>query len=385
MGKFRSTKVTEFLDAAISTPDILEEYFRKYHITLNLKESTAPFSTVIAYLDNLTDTDLKDTIEEEIARLYDIAKTMTGFIPDVIQKYHIASTGKENQHQLILGIFLKSKPAYNHLSDYYLLYGSGNKLSRHKMECTSFTITPGKMEQFKAQIKAWFKDRRQGKDCIIRHYEENGKLIIAVIRGKNKKHQLVLKDEDKEVNTETIIFRPAYEDILQYDGKTSFSVHTSLRKDREKYIDVFADIIICDKSQAMRPDRDDTYILKPLQEDDFSFPVNETIRSVKLTAVTMVLNGSTKPTIRIDSTDINQTFNNDIAGLGIDSGELTSAKFLFILQVNGKAIEVSFEITPPSSTDLGSKKYNEIINKYLEDIGIKENDKVPFKADREKP
>ncbi len=373
MTKHRSTKITEFLDAVIQTPAFLDEYFQKYNISLNLKESPAPLSAVTDYLDNLANTDLKDAIEEELARLYDIAKTMTGFIPDVIQKHHISTTGKENQHQLILHIFLHHKTAYNRLNDYYLLYGAANKMSCHKMECVSLVITDEKIEQFKEQVKKYFQDKQYGKDCIIRHYEDNNGLIIAVLRGKTKKSQLVLKDEGEKVNTETIFFRPAYEDILKYDkNKSSFLVHTSRSKDRDNYISAFADIILCDRSQAIRHDRDAIYTLEPIQKDDFSFPINETIKSVKLIAVTLAINGSTEPTIHIESSDIGRTFKNDLTGLSLKAGDLTSAKFLFTVAIEGKAKEVAFEITPPRSSDLGSKKYTGIIDDYLVENGIKQ-------------
>lgn len=50
-------------------------------------------------------------------------------------------------------------------------------------------------------------------------------------------------------------------------------------KDKVNYINAFSEAILGDESQAVRPDRDATYTLEPLQKGIFSFEGNYTARS----------------------------------------------------------------------------------------------------------
>lgn len=61
------------------------------------------------------------------------------------------------------------------------------------------------------------------------------------------------------------LFRPANEDILQFNKDTSvLSIKALYQKDKVNYINAFTEAILGDESQAERPDRDVTYTLEPL-------------------------------------------------------------------------------------------------------------------------
>lgn len=346
---------------------------QKYQVTLDLGKTEVESCVAVSeFIDNQSDEDVKDSIIEDLTRLYDIALKMSNLIPDVTPKYGITTTGEENSHQLVMEIFLHHKSAYEYLYDHYLLVSSTDKMSSHNMSCANLTITPEKIAQFEERVKAHYISRQKGKKCIVRCRERNGQVLIVVLRGTHKKHQLIWKEKAQSAETEVIVFRPAHEDILQFDkDKSNLTIKTSLWKDRDAYGNLFAQVILGDASQALRLDRDATYTLEPLQNGKFTYAVNEIIKSVILLEVTMALPGKTNPTILINSSDINQTFASDLKGLNLQSGKLTSAKLLFTLEIEGESKKVTFDITPPHSSNLTTKKYNDIISAYLKKYGVK--------------
>jgi hypothetical protein len=149
------------------------------------------------------------------------------------------------------------------------------------------------------------------------------------------------------------------------------SIKASLAKDREQYIKSFCRCIMGDESLAESAERDRIYTLKPLQDGSFNWNGNEDIKRVILTEVKLKLRGGTEPVVKISSGDVIKTLAEDISGVGLDVGELTYAKFRFVLDVDGKEQKVSFMIAPPDVSDLAQKRHVEIISDYLKEQEVK--------------
>jgi hypothetical protein len=192
--------------------------------------------------------------------------------------------------------------------------------------------------------------------------------VIVVIRGSYRRTMMVWEHGE----TKTIHFRPANEDILQFNKNTSvLSIKAPYQKDKGNYINAFTEAILGDESQAQRLDRDHTYSLEPLQDGTFSFAGSDVITSITLLEVKLAMRGATNPALVIKSDDVLKTLENDLPHIRLDSGELVHAKFRFQLKVDDKLKRVTFEITPPSATDLVRKRYADVIGKYLKDKGVK--------------
>ena len=61
----------------------------------------------------------------------------------------------------------------------------------------------------------------------------------------------------------------------------------------------------------------------------------------------------------------------DILEIDLDSGDLTYARFRFIIDVDGKEQKVPVEIAPPNASDLTKKKHAEIISEFLKGQVVK--------------
>ena len=367
MPRHRNLNLQKFIES-IPEP-LLKEYFqKKVEKGKPLPLQKFDYKTISQFLDAAENEEFRDTVLEEFTCINDISEKVMNILVRAIQKYEIETTGNESRYELAMDIFLHHEKAYNYAYDSYCLFNATSKLSHHNLTADNFEINPEKIEQFKAHISAFYSKSAKGQKCIVRSYEEDGQVVIVIIRGSYKRSVTVWNEE----RVHTIFFRPATEDILQYNPNTSkLYLKASYQKDKVNYINIFAETILGDKSQANRADRDETYTLKPLQNGTFSYQGNEKIKAVILLEVKQAMRGETNPTVEIKSSNVMKTLEKDIPGLTLSSGDIAHAKLQFHVNVDGKVKKVNIDVTPPSITDLHKKKYADIIGAYLEEQGVK--------------
>jgi hypothetical protein len=86
----------------------------------------------------------------------------------------------------------------------------------------------------------------------------------------------------------------------------------------------------------------------------------------------MKLYGVSSPEIELRAEDVRQAFQHDLGSLTIRSGALKLARFRFHLLYPGeRPTTVTFEVEPPSRTDLAQRRYSRVIEDYLVDQGVK--------------
>jgi hypothetical protein len=366
MPKHRSLNLQKFV-TSIPEP-LIKEYFQKKLKIDPLPLKSFDYESINQFLDTIHDETLKTGILEDFTHINDISEKTTNILVKAIKKYNIITTGKEERHALAMDIFLHHENAYEYAYDYYCLFNSASKMSCHNITAKEFKLTSEKKTHFEDQIKEFYATSEKGQECIIRYHEENDQVVIVVIRGSYKQSKSIWKDRKVGI----IVFRPATEDILQYDKtRCVLSIKAPYQQDKENYIATFAESIIDDKSQATRADRDTTYTLKPLQDGTFSYNGNEKIKSVKLLEIEVAIKSGTKPTIKLKSSDIRKTLQEEITSISLSSGELVHAKLGFELIVGKKTKMILIEITPPNVTELTKKKYADIIDDYLKKNGVK--------------
>ena len=367
MPRHRSLNLKKFIDSI--TEPLIKEYFKKKvrgGASLSLK--TFDYDSVNKFLDTVQDEELKSSILEDFTHINDICEKMMNILVKAVQSYGIGTTGEEERQALAMHIFLHHKKAFNYAYDFYCLFNASSKMSHHNITSDNFEITPEKVDRFKEKVKEFYFNLAKGQECRIRHYDEEDQAVIVVIHGSYKRSVMIWDDQ----KIRTLFFRPANEDILQFNKNTSvLSIKAPYQKDKVNYISAFTEAILEDKSQAERPDRDETYTLEPLQKEKFSFAGNEVITSITLLEVKLAMRGITNPAVVISSSDVLRTLKDDLDGISLSSGDLVHAKFRFKLEIDGKPRKVIFEITPPSVTDLTKKKYADIISDYLKEQGVK--------------
>lgn len=367
MPRHRSLNLRKFIKG-IPEP-LLKEYFgQKFESPDRLPLKTFDYDSIDDYFDTNQDDRAVNIIREEFTVINDICAKAMHFVIDAVKKYAIQTTGEESVYELAMNIFLNYQEAFDYAYDSYCLFSAPGKMGQYNISADNIDITVERINEFKKRISDFYSKQAKGRECIIRHYDENNEIIIVVIRGSYKRS--IAEWINKEIKTH--IYRPANEDILQFDKVNSvLSIKASYQKEKINYVKSFTEAILEDKGQMERLDLDKTYSLKPLQNDSFSFYGNELIESIELLEVRLRLRGYTKPDIVIKSSDVLRTLREDLPSISLNSGELVHAKFRFRLNIDGKIRNVAFEITPPNVTDLTRKKHAEIIGDYLKENRIK--------------
>jgi hypothetical protein len=367
MPRHRSLNLKKFID---SIPEsLVEEYFKqKVEGGASFSLKAFDYDSVNKFLDTIQDEDLKSTILEDFTHINDICEKMMNILVKAVQRYGIETTGEEERQALAMDIFLHHKEAFDYAYDFYCLFNASSKMSHHNITADNFEITPEKIDRFKEKVKEFYFNLAKGQECLVRHYDEDDQAVIVVIHGSYKRSVVIWDGQQ----IRTLFFRPANEDILQFNKNTSvLSIKAPYQKDKVNYINAFSEAILGDESQAERPDRDATYTLEPLQKGTFSFAGNEVIKSITLLEVKLAMRGVTSPAVVISSSDVLGTLKDDLNGISLSSGDLVHAKFRFKLDIDGKPRKVTFEITPPNVTDLTKKKHADIISAYLKEQGVK--------------
>ena len=371
MPRHRSLNLKKFIDS-IPEP-LIEEYFKqKVEGGASFSLKAFDYDSVNKFLDTIQDEDLKSSILEDFTHINDICEKMMNILVKAVQRYGIETTGKEERQALAMDIFLHHKEAFDYAYDFYCLFNASSKMSHHNITAVNFEITPEKIDRFKEKVKKFYYNLAKGQECLVRHYNEEDQAVIVVIHGSYKRSVAIWDGQQ----IRTLFFRPANEDILQFNKNTSvLSIKAPYQKDKVNYINAFCEAILGDESQTERPDRDATYTLEPLQKGTFSFAGNEVITSITLLEVKLAMRGVTSPAVVISSSDVLRTLKDDLNGISLSSGDLVHAKFLFKLNIDRKPRKkprkVTFEITPPNVTDLTKKKHADIISAYLKEQGVK--------------
>ncbi|MCP5461872.1 MAG: hypothetical protein H7A34_01665 [bacterium] len=301
MPRYKDQNLLSFLDGV--PKDLLKKYFTQDgYQSLNLTSFDS--KNLIKFFHKNTANPLIEKILEELSQMYDISNTSMNLVVTAIKRCKIETTGKESREELIMKVFLNDTKAFYYVHDKYCLFNSSSKFSEHNISADGFELTDDKLKEFQLLISEFYADLAKGGECRVRHYVEGDLTTIVIRRGSYKRSQPIWS----EGGTRTILFRPVTQDILIYNKKTStLQIKAPYQKDRDNYLNTFAEVIIEDPKQAEREDRDMTYSLKPLQDGKFSFKGNDDIESIVLKEVKLTIAGSKKPYIFIRSEDVLET------------------------------------------------------------------------------
>jgi hypothetical protein len=367
--RHRSLTLKKFISAI--NPDLVERYFvahvpkdqlPPYFVGMGMK-----YDYVRHLLESLQDYRLKGVVHEDLRRINDIGEKAMSTLVRTTKRYGIQTSQDEKPQQLAMRLFLDYPDAFDYAWAWYCYYYSTSKVSQHCINCQGFSIETDKLNAFKEEVGTFFSDLAKGEECRVSHYEEGSEVVILVAHGSYIR--TIARWEGGEVKTDS--FRPAYEDILLYDKNRSIlCIKASLEKDREQYIKSFTNAILANPLLAESPDRDKVYTLRPIQDDTFSWEGNEQITSIIPLEAKLKLRGSTEPVVEIKSKDLRQTFEHDLEGFDLGSGELVYMKFRFTIEVEDKPETVTFIIAPPDVTDLARKKHADVISAYLKENGV---------------
>jgi hypothetical protein len=322
------------------------------------------------FLDDPENTEVAGIILEDFQRINDIGQEGMGILVRTCRKYDIIVASDETPLQLSMRLFLDHPFSFEFSWSRYLLYNTPSRLSIYPLPTVKILdINSTQIHAFKASVQQWFTELAKGDQCIVNSYEDQGETVILVRHGSYIRAVPFWEGNAISVNS----YRPAIEDVLVHDPtKSQLFIKATLAKDRETYLRLFAFHIIGDASVADQAIKAEMFTLTPLQEGKFNFAGGGPITKIELVKVRMKLYGVSNPIIELRADDVPAAFQNDLGSLTLNSGTLNMARFCFHLCYPGRrAIKVTFEIDPPSRTDLTQKKYAQVIEDYLLQQGVK--------------
>lgn len=308
-------------------------------------------------------------ILEDFRRINDICEQGMNLLVRAYQRFDLEFDPDSPRQEMAMRLFLNHRDAFEFAWGRYLFYSSSSRLSFHEIPSDRVRIGGGEIATFREEVRRWFTGLAKGDVCNVRHFEDAGDEVILVSHGSYVRTIAYWEGDRIALNS----FRPASEDILIYNAEDSLlSIKASLAKDREQYLRTFATCMAGDESLADDATRKQVFSLTPLQNDTFDFGGDPPITRIELLKVRLKLYSPGDPVIEVKSRDVLHTFARDLAGLSLNSGRLIFARFCFHLHPDGeKLVKVTFEIEPPSRTNLAQKRYADIIENYLVQQGVK--------------
>jgi hypothetical protein len=318
------------------------------------------------YLAQPENAEVTALIRHDFQCVNDVALYGMGTLIRACEKYRVEFPPNATPETIAMSLFLDHRDAFDFAWSRYLLYGSPANLSVHPMELGHLRIGADQLAAFRAAVQRWFAEQAKGEHCIVNEYQDDGDTVILIRHGTHFRTIPFWKDAEVSMAS----FRPALEDAIVYEPDTSLlRIRASLAKDRRHYLLLFATCIAGNEALA---DAAEIFTLAPLQRRTFNFGGEGHIVGVELRKVRMKLHGATKVVAEFTSPDVLNSFRYDLPGLEIDSGILTLARFCFHIQFPGeRPTTVTFNIEPPTITNLAERRYSHLIMKYLERQGVK--------------
>jgi len=369
MLKHRSLTVHKFV--SVVSPDLLQRYFQ----SLRVPRKPAGWEylngdALEAWLGQPENADAESLIRQDLERVNDIAGDGIGIILKACTKFDVPYEAGKTSEENAMRLFLDHRRAFDFAWSRFLLFASTSKLSVHPIERREFHIEAAGLEDFEAGVRAWFAQQAKGEQGEITHNEDEDEDIILIRHGTYYRAFSHWTEE----GLAAMPLRLAVEDVLVYERDSGLlRIKATQQKDRMEYLRLFAVCFIGDETVAQDAAEAEVFSLVPVQDGKFDFNGDGSITRVELKSVRLRLYGMTNPVIEVRSRDVLSAFRFDLGGLTLDGGVLLSAKMRFTLMHPGrrKPVTRTFEITPPSYTNLPDKEDAEAILQYLANQGVK--------------
>jgi len=365
MARHRSFKIDKFVKAVDDS--LLRTYFsQKHNITVSA-EIRFNDDTFDGFWDGLGE-DQRAVIEEELHCINDIADRARNYLQLAIREFSIPRNDDESSETTAMRVFLHSNEAFYAAFDFYLYIVYSEKLSHHKFATGTADFSAPKVQQFKTAVEQYFKDNDKSQNCAIRKRVDGDKHIILIARGDFMQTHLVFEGGKVEIKS----FRPAKEDMLVYDTRTSvLSINISGRsaEDKKKYIEIFGNTIMGLAEIDEGAFNNTLVILDPIKNNTFNYGGNEYVESIKLTEVRVRQRGAAPIKLTVNSSDVTQIFSQ--YHISSDGTEFVSAKLKFLIKRAGKkSKQFTVEVKPPENTKVPEKHEKKIIEDYLRAQGV---------------
>ena len=253
-----------------------------------------------SFMEDPRNAQAKGLLLEDFRRINDICEKGKNLLVKAYKEYNIPRNDNLTPQGMAIKLFLDHEDAFDCAYAWFCYYHASGKMSYYRIP-GDFSLTDEKLNPFRQEIKAWFKELAKGQECIITPYIEGDSTVILIKHGSYIRTIAYWQEKDVKMQS----FRPASEDILVYNKETEvLSIKASLQKDRKKYIESFCRCIMDDETLAESSELETIYTLKPLQDGTFDWNGNEYIKKIILTEAILRLPGKNGSVVKVSSKDV---------------------------------------------------------------------------------
>lgn len=368
MLKHRSLTLHKFV--SVVSPDLLERYFK----SLNVQNTPTGWETLSGealeqFLARPENAETESLVRQDLERVNDIAGEGVGIVIRAFGRFGLQFDQERTTEENALRLFLDHPRAFDFAWTRFLLHASTSKLSVHAIDRREVNVDEGAVLEMQARVRQWFKGQEKGEQGEVSHFEDDGDDIFLIRHGTYYRALPNWQGEELDVTA----LRLAVEDVMIYERQTGLlRIKATLTKDRLEYLRLFTSIVVREPELAAEAAETQVFSLEPVQEESFDYGGAGEITRVELVSVRMRLYGLTNPIVEIKSRDVLAAFKYDLGSLTLDSGVLLNARFKFTIQRGTKPPATrTFDVTPPSYSNLPDKRETQLILDYLAQQGVK--------------
>jgi hypothetical protein len=348
-------------------PETLERYFSSLK-TENIPSGWAALNgdALESFLAEPQNAELDAVIRQDLRKVNDLAVKGVAILLDSYNRHDITYDLGSKTEELALRAFLDHREVWDFAWARFLLFALDSKISLYSFPTCSLQFAPACLEGFRSAVSNSFLHQAKGPECEVRAFDLDSDKIIYVQRGNYLRTVTRWQAEAVDV----LSYRPALEDVLAYDPETNqLTVKAAQEREREDYVRLFAHHFAGDAALGEQALRSRTFDLSPVASGRFNYQGIGSVIGVQLVGVRLKLPFRNRGTLKIDSANVFETLAS--LGLSMDVGELVSARFRFDIAEDKLNKRITFEVAPPSRTDLPDNNYTDIINSYLKSQGVR--------------
>jgi hypothetical protein len=366
LAKHRPLQFDTFVKAV--PPDLLERYFG------SLSADSAPSgwaslngAELEKFLSQPENGELDGLIRQDFRRINDMASKGVAILLSAYERFDVPFDHSRTPEHLGLALFLDHPQAWDFAWSRYLLFALDSKVSVYAFPHSELGFGEERVTAFRQGVSHSLVNQAKGAQCDVRTFEHDAHRIIYVRRGYYIRPITFWEGEQVEIRC----FRPVLEDVIALEVETGdLVVKAAQEREREDYVRLFAHHFAGDMSLGEQALRTKTFDLSPEAEGTFSYAGEGLVLGVELVGIKIQLPFKRRATLQLNSSDVFETLE-ELPTLALDMGVLVAARFRFRIGGGKKVQSVTFEVAPPSRTDLPESTSTNLINSYLRRQGVR--------------
>jgi hypothetical protein len=349
------------------TPETIERYF----VSLSPENVPAGWATLNGdvleeFLEQPENAQLNAAVRQDFRRVSDLATRGPGLLFDSYDRHQVDFDHTSSPEELALRAFLDERSVWDFAWSRFLLFALDSKVSVYAFPACSPEFGADRSAAFRMAVSESFLHQAKGHECDVQAFTLDREEIVYIKRGYYIRTASRWQAEEVEI----LSYRPALEDVIAFDTVTNqLTVKAAQQREREDYVRLFAHHFAGDLMLGEQALKSRTFDLTPIATQKFNYRGNGKVVRVELVGIKLKLPFKGRSTLRLDSTNMFETLAS--LGLAIELGELVSAKLRFHIAEGKDVRRVTFELAPPSRTDLGETAYKSLIDSYLKSQGVR--------------